>query len=257
MWHYAEWGTGRPLVLLHGLGMSHVAWTPVAPLLARERRVIAFDIAGFGRTPPLPRPTPPTVSDLVDALEACLHELGLALPIDIAGNSLGGWMALEAGRRGLARRVVAISPAGLWPSSPPAHVHLIFRALRFSARHLPGVAKRVLSVPALRELMLAVPISAGSRRMPAAAAARVVDDLGLCPAFEATLAQTRAPFAGSDIAVPLTVAFGDRDWILTARSRRHDALPPHTRWLEPRGWGHVPMWADPEGVAAVILAGIS
>ena len=257
MWHYAEWGTGQPLVLLHGLGMSHYAWTPVAPLLARERRVIAFDIAGFGRTPPLPPNTAPTVPPLVDALESCLHEAGIPLPVDLAGNSLGGWMALEAGRRGLARRIVAISPAGLWSSRPPAHVAVIFRALRFGARHVPGAAKRLLSIAALRELTLALPISAGSRRMPAAAVARLVDDLGRCPAFEATFRHTRTPFAGPDIAVPVTVAFGDRDWILPAASRCRDTLPPHTRWLEPRGWGHVPMWADPQGVASVILQGIS
>jgi hypothetical protein len=53
MWHYAACGTGRPLILLHGIGMSRVVWNPVLPHLTATRRAIAFDIAGLGSTPPL------------------------------------------------------------------------------------------------------------------------------------------------------------------------------------------------------------
>ena len=68
MWHYTETGKGRPLVLLHGIGMSHAAWAAVTPYLSSTRRVIAFDTAGFGLTPPLPDGVLPTVSNLVDGL---------------------------------------------------------------------------------------------------------------------------------------------------------------------------------------------
>jgi pimeloyl-ACP methyl ester carboxylesterase len=46
MWHYCETGSGPPLILLHGIGMSHAAWSAVIPRLRPMRRVIAFDIAG-------------------------------------------------------------------------------------------------------------------------------------------------------------------------------------------------------------------
>lgn len=74
-------------------------------------------------------------------------------------------------------------------------------------------------------------------------------------AFEETFEHTRPPFSGHRIAVPITVAFGDRDWILTKRSRCRNALPAHTKWIDTRGWGHVPMWIDPAGVAQLILEG--
>ena len=35
-WHYCDTGTGRPLVLLHGIGMSHAAWNPVTPYLRED-----------------------------------------------------------------------------------------------------------------------------------------------------------------------------------------------------------------------------
>jgi len=57
------------------------------------------------------------------------------------------------------------------------------------------------------------------------------------------------------ITVPVTVAFGDRDWILLKRWQRRNELPAHTRWVEKHGWGHVPMWVDPVGVSQLILDG--
>jgi pimeloyl-ACP methyl ester carboxylesterase len=255
LWYYRETGSGRPLILLHGLGMSHAVWNAVTPCLRSTRRVIAFDIAGFGSTPPLPTGTLPTIANLVDGLGRSLHEIGIEIPVDIAGNSLGGYLALEAARRGLARSVVAISPAGLWKKHPPPHVKYVFGTLRFMARRLPRIAKAAVRAPWLRELAFAVPLSVGSRRMRASDAFRAVDDLATTPVFEETFRHTRSPFSGRDIAVPVTVAFGDRDWILPKRSRDRSGLPAHTRWVEKHGWGHVPLWVDPVGVSQLILEG--
>ena len=253
MWHFSATGSGRPLVLLHGIGMSHAAWSAVTPYLQASRRVIALDIAGFGLTPPMSRGTPPTVPHLVEALARSLGEIGVTLPVDMAGNSLGGSMALEAARLGMARTIVAISPIGLWRHGPSPHVNCVFRGLRWMATRWPGLLNATMSSPWLRELALAVPLSAGSRRMPARDARRAVEDLAASTAFEATFDNTLSPFSGRDIRVPLTVAFGDRDWILTKRSRRRDRLPAHTRWVTVKRWGHVPMWVDPLGVSRLIL----
>lgn len=252
-WHHLVTGSGRPLVLLHGIGMSHAVWAPITPHLAATRRVIAFDVAGFGRTPPLPPQLPPTIANLVDALERSLRAIGVALPVDMAGNSLGGCLALEAARRGLARRVVAVSPIGLWREHEPSHVRYVFGSLRLLVRRAPRVVNAAMKVRWLRAAALAVPISIGSGRMHPADAVRLVDDLAASTAFAETFANTRAPFSGRDIAVPVTVVFGERDWILTAPARRRDALPPHATWIVRRGWGHVPMWIDPVGVAQLLL----
>lgn len=255
VWHFSETGSGRPLILLHGIGMSHAAWNPVIPYLSPTRRVIAFDAAGFGSTPPLPRGTPPTIARLVDSLVESIHEIGIPVPVDIAGNSLGGSMALEAARRGIARTVVAISPAGLWRTRGAPHVKYVFGGLRFMTKNFPRFSRATLRISLVRELVLAVPVSAGSRRMPASDAVRAVDDLARSTAFEATFDNTRAPFVAQDIGVPVTVAFGSRDWILPTGSQDRGALPAHTTWISRKTWGHVPMWIDPSGVAEVILDG--
>jgi len=253
-WHHRVSGKGRPIVLLHGLGMSHAVWDAVTPHLASTRRVIAFDIAGFGLTPPLTSGIPPTVPHLTDALDDSLRNLGIDDPVDLVGNSLGGTIALEAARRGRARTVVAISPACLWKARPPFHVGYLFSAMYMSARHCPALLREAMAWRWLRELALAVPLSPGSRRMTIADARRTVEALASSTRFRETFEATRAPFVGGgSIAVPVTIAFGTRDVILNARSRVRDHVPPHTRWIEPRGWGHVPMWADPAGVARLIL----
>jgi pimeloyl-ACP methyl ester carboxylesterase len=91
--------------------------------------------------------------------------------------------------------------------------------------------------------------------MPLRDALRAVDDLATSQAFEDTFDNTRCPFSGGDFSAHLTVAFGDRDWILPKGSRYLKRLPATTKLVEKLGWGHVPMWVDPFGVAQVILQG--
>lgn len=93
MWNKLDIGSGRPLILLHGIGMSHKAWNPIIPILSQSRRVIAFDIAGFGDSPKFDLNLEPTIENLVKALAEQLHEIGIDEPVDIVGNSMGdGWL---------------------------------------------------------------------------------------------------------------------------------------------------------------------
>ena len=153
-WHYKQQGTGRPLILLHGIGMSSNAWKPVMPILAAQRRVIAFDLPGFGRTPPLPAGTPPTAENIIRSLQDSLREMGIDEPVDFAGNSLGGYFAMEAARRGLARSVVALSPGGLWERDASAHVKPLFRIMRKGLQTFPLLGEALVLFPPLRMLLM-------------------------------------------------------------------------------------------------------
>lgn len=253
-WHYIEAGSGRPLVLLHGIGMSSGAWKTVIPLLARERRVLAFDVAGFGRTPPLSEA--PSAANLATALGRTLQAIGVDTPVDIVGNSMGGYIALEAAKQGLARSVVALSPAGLWSDTGLSrHISFSLQAARWSTSRMPKLAQRAMTITPLRWLALAVPVSARGWKIPLADAQACVADIATATGFEATFAHAGRFAGGQDISVPLTIAFGSQDWLLTRSAQQRQELPAHARWLTPRGWGHVPMWDDPRGVARLILDG--
>jgi pimeloyl-ACP methyl ester carboxylesterase len=90
--HVADFGgSGTPIVLVHGLGGSHVNWLSVGERLAARGRVLAPDLAGFGRTPLAGR------SAAVDANRALLDRfLGATCdePAILVGNSMGGLISL-------------------------------------------------------------------------------------------------------------------------------------------------------------------
>ena len=96
-----------------GIGSSGAAWRPVVPRLAAEREVWRVDLPGFGRSEALPAGDPCGIEALADAAERFFDEAGLERP-HVAGNSLGGAVGLELGRRDRSPR----SPRSRRPASP-------------------------------------------------------------------------------------------------------------------------------------------
>jgi pimeloyl-ACP methyl ester carboxylesterase len=239
-------GAGPPLILLHPLGADRQVWAPVLERLAAERDVVAVDLPGFGASPPLDAATTPTPRALAAAVRGLADDLGLE-GWHVAGNSLGGWVALALGLQGAAS-VTAIAPAGLWsgPLVPRASV-----ARRLARAALPVIGAAARS-PALRRAILAGSVAHPERVGPEAAA-RLVRAYARAPGFEAVNAAMRAShFTGlADIEVPVTLVWPEHDR-LVARPRH---VPPRVRerWLA--DCGHIPMWDDPAAVAAALLDG--
>src|SRR6202451_3661944 len=134
--NYHREGEGPTLVLLHGIGHHWQAWEPVIDLLVDEFDVIACDSPGFGRSAALPASIEPTISAYVDAFEWFFVELGLERP-HVAGNSMGGAIALELARGRSLRSVSAFSPAGFWTSAERRFCQLSLTALAGT----PGVLR--------------------------------------------------------------------------------------------------------------------
>lgn len=113
--HSAEIGlrrSGRPLVLLHGLGDSHRTWRHVAPLLAEDRWVLALDLAGHGRSA---RPDASYALDWHSKLVARWAEKQGLEEIDVVAHSFGGGVAqmLLLENRPRIRRLILVAPGGL------------------------------------------------------------------------------------------------------------------------------------------------
>jgi pimeloyl-ACP methyl ester carboxylesterase len=240
---YDRAGAGTPLVLIHPLGGDRRVWEPVRERLGRERDVIALDLPGFGESPPLPGT--PTPSALAQAVARFLDGLGIDRP-HVAGNSLGGWVALELGLAGRARSVGAIAPAGLWPEPLGPKTGIARRLARGTLPVVPLVARW----PAGRRALLGS-VVARPDRVPPAAATHLVRGYTTAPGFVATNAAMRAAtFRGLErVRAPVTLAWPEHDRLVA----RPAYLPPavHNRVL--RGCGHVPMWDEPEHVANLLL----
>jgi pimeloyl-ACP methyl ester carboxylesterase len=237
-------GRGAPLVLLHPLGADRHVWDAVVPLIAGRREVIAVDLPGFGQSAALTG-REPTPRALAAAVAEHLASLGLARP-HVAGNSLGGWIALELGLSGAAASVTGIAPAGLWPEPlvPKAAIaHRLARALRPAAG--PFAATR----PG-RSLLLSGAV-AHPRRVPPAAARQLVDAYATAADFGAVNDAMRAGrFEGLErIRCPVTLVWPDHDRLI----RRPVWVPDLIRNVVLSDAGHVPMWDAPEALAQILL----
>jgi pimeloyl-ACP methyl ester carboxylesterase len=244
-------GSGEPLLLLHGLGGSTAVWGPVIERLAEERDVLAIDLPGFGLTLPLPAGVEPNAVNLAAAVREAAAELGFERP-HVAGNSLGGWVALELGRAGWAASVTAISPAGLWRK--PLGDRRVNP--RLWAKRLRPFVSLALRTRRTRESMLAT-FAARPDLVPAKEGRDLVlgwiDSSGYDGANKAMRTHVFDPAGYPDL--PVTLAWGDRDRLLAPP--RPERRPTGSRYLVLPGVGHTPMWDDPELVARTLLEGSS
>jgi pimeloyl-ACP methyl ester carboxylesterase len=222
------------LVLVHGLGDSAEGWARVLPTLARDRQVIALDLAGFGRTPIPPEGMHFEV--LLDYLTEALDVLGYGR-VALAGNSLGGALAIRFAARHPERT------GRLFLLDSMAFASALPRALEPKTRELA------------REL---VKISAGiGTPLPGF----ILDDLirrAHDPARRAYLANV-APLDLTDdlrgLTLPVTVIWGARDQLapLVVGERIRD-LAPDAELIVLPGTGHTPQTETPRQVIAIMRA---
>lgn len=114
--YYETYGSGTPLLLLHGGTVNLSMWSPHIPALAKHFYVIALDSRGHGRTS---NPSG-TLSYrlLADDTAAFIRALGLERPF-VYGYSDGGQIAFELGMHypNLARAYVIGAAAHRWPKA--------------------------------------------------------------------------------------------------------------------------------------------
>jgi pimeloyl-ACP methyl ester carboxylesterase len=250
-------GEGPPLVLLHGIGLRWQIWEPVIGALARAYDVIACDSPGFGDSPPLASPITPDIASYADAFERFFAESGLDRP-HVAGNSMGGAIALELARRRAVASATAISPAGFWTAAERRFCQLSLAPLA----QTPATARPALEALARTRagrLALLWQTFGHPTRVPGEVVVQSLRSAWAAPAFMPALAafddySFDAP--GELTGTAVTIAWGNRDRLLPYRTQapRARALLPHARHVT-LGVGHVPFYDDPAAVAETIRVG--
>ena len=242
---YERTGEGPPLLLVHGLGATRAIWRPQVDRVARERDVIALDMPGFGDSPVLGET--PTPWALAAAIGRMCGELGLERP-HVAGNSLGGWVALEIAKRDEAASLCLISPAGLWrkPLGPRA-----LNARRWAQRLRPllGAATRNRRT---REAMLRTAVGR-PENVPLDAARSMIAAWIDAPGYDAANAEMRR-YVCEDldrVRVATTIAWGELDRLVGPP--RPERRPPGSRFVKLEGCGHTPNWDAPELICELLL----
>ncbi len=257
-------GEGPPLILLHGYADSADTWRLLLDRLReRGRAAVALDMPGFGTADRLQREA--AILPQLDAFaEAAIERWSeeAAGPVAMAGNSLGGAVALRAGERhgdGRLSGVAPIAPAGLDMPTWFAAIQgaPLVRAMLRSPVPVPEVAVRRAVGTTYRVLAFASPRKAdeavvgaftshfGSRR----------DVVRLLATGRRLLPELKAPFSLAKVSCPVLVVWGERDRMVAhSGAERIVAALPETRVeLLPR-CGHCPQIEEPDQLAE-LLAG--
>jgi pimeloyl-ACP methyl ester carboxylesterase len=250
-------GTGTPLLLLHGIGAIWLAWSPVLPHLEPHHDVIVPTLHGHAGGPPLDEEVEPSVQALVDGIEEELDRLGLK-KVHIAGNSLGGWIGIELARRGRARSLVLLSPAGAWRS--PRRLKLTTHGVRYSLGALARYSHRADAIAErrlLRWAMLAGQV-AHPHHVPHESLVTYIHASGQSPIVDPLLRILHlrpVDTLPADRDYPVRLVWAERDLVLPFKHFGSPMLErlPGAELIRLSGVGHVPMSDDPARVAELIL----
>jgi pimeloyl-ACP methyl ester carboxylesterase len=271
--HYVDFGgpdDAPRLVLVHGLGGSHLNWDTFAPLLVPHARVLAIDLPGFGRSEPGGRPA--TVHANVEVLHRFLQEVA-GEPAVLIGNSMGGMISIleTAQHPASVRGLVLVDPAV--PGTRRSLDPLV--AVTFALYAMPVLGERFIwlrrarqtPLQRVREMLRLVGVDPDT--LPSAVIDRSValleqreDHAGMDKAYLAAarslLAQLADPRryrqAMERVDGPVLLVHGDLDRLIPVQAAR-DVARRHPRWryVELDGVGHVPQLQCPERLAGVVL----
>jgi pimeloyl-ACP methyl ester carboxylesterase len=236
------------LVLVHGLGSAGTIWKTLVPQLVESFTVYAIDLPGHGDAPLRddeemdPRSLAQAIVDYV------ANDLGVE-SMHVAGNSLGGWIALEmaAVAPDHVLSVTALAPAGLWQEQPPRKFppSLDARILAKISQYFMKTAYRIpllkaigykkithlwreLSFESCRDSVIAMARSKGYMPMWHGANGR---------RFESVVPEK----------VELSVIFGDEDRTLPEEiAQEKEVAPDHANWIVVDNCAHVIMWNYPD-----------
>jgi pimeloyl-ACP methyl ester carboxylesterase len=249
--NYVDIGEGElePIVFVHGLGGQWQNFLENIPRAAQERRVIALDLPGFGRTPmPSERITIPGYGRCVDSL---CEKLSLGR-VDMVGNSMGGYVAAEVAIQFPERidQLILVSAAGI-SSANIARAPILTAgriataAVSYTAARLRPIAAR----PKSRHLALAL-----VARYPSLLRADLAYEgffkgtgkPGFDDALRASLEydfRDRLP----EIRQPTLIVWGEKDSIIPVRdATEFERLIPDSRKVVMKNTGHIAMAERPQ-----------
>jgi len=257
-------GTGIPYLLIHGFADSADTWRPLLHELATAGRgAAAIDLAGFGAAAAL-APDSPMLGQWDRMVNQAVRELSEAndgSPVFIAGNSLGGSLALRAAERAElpVAGIIPIAPAGLEMARWFGVIEgeFLIRLLRLSPVPIPELAVREVVGRVYANLAFSAPGRAGpeaiasfTRHIPSVSRGSEILDLGrrLLPELEDT------PFHLDRIECPLLLVWGDRDrMVYTGGAERVLRTVPYADIEVIPNCGHCPQVELPERLAQMLL----
>ena len=249
--NYVDLGEGPALVLIHGLGASWQSWLENMPELARDHRVVAMDLPGFGYS------EMPGEDITIEYYARWCFTLLDALEIDeaaLVGNSMGGFIAAEMAIRNPDRvqRLAVVSAAVFWQDYRRAQP--LVGLARLSDAHVARALTRSTDAVATRPRLRSWALATAGFRYPHLISKELAHELvrsarrteGFLPALEA-LADYPLEEELPKISCPTLIVWGAHDTLVPVKdAARMRELIPGSRSEVFERTGHVAMLERPE-----------
>jgi pimeloyl-ACP methyl ester carboxylesterase len=249
------------VVLLHGFTAAWRIWHPILADLVARYEVIAPTLPGHHGGPSYPADLPITFEHSTDAVEGLLDEMGIGAA-HFVGNSMGGGIALELAKRGRARSVVALAPAGGWSPGDgegPRIGNFFTRQIKM-LRRTHAWSERIMKRPGTRRLAFREIMRHGELVSPADAAEISQAALG-CSISQRAIRELLADNAGltignlDRITCPVLLATPQFDRVLPGprHAPRYLREIPGVKAITLADCGHVPVLDDAKLVTKLIV----
>lgn len=247
------------MMLLHPFMMSQNVWKNVAPAIADTGRYEVYAPTMPGHNGGVKGRFFLDTAELADDVERRMDGLGWETA-HIVGNSLGGWVAFELERRGRARTLTGIAPAGGWHRWSLAKYEIVFKFVAGLPVYLIAklLGQRAARLPGARQLAF-VPISAYPHGIDDDDLHEIIDDVTHCAAYYQLLVKALllpGLMELTETSVPTHLVVCEKDRVLPhPRFTRHFTthLPDHTEVTHLDGVGHIPMFEAPDRIAKLIV----
>jgi pimeloyl-ACP methyl ester carboxylesterase len=255
-----ELGSGPPVVFVHGLSGSWQNWLEQLPVFARDHRVVALDLPGFGASE-MPAEKI-SISGYARVLDALYDELGIDSAA-VVGNSMGGFIGAELAIAYPARveRLVLVSAAGL--SIQHMRDERALAVLRTADKRLAAYAgwlgsrsDELAHRPRSRRLIFGL-IAHRPDRLPGPLIAEQLRGSGKSGFVPALDALTGYPIHDrlSEIACPTLIVWGAEDRLVPVRDADEFArLIPNARKVVWPKTGHMAMLERPAAFNRLLSA---
>ena len=248
-------GSGPPLVLIHGFTDTWRGWELVLPALGARFDVLAATLPGHAGGPRLERLDRAV---LADGVERAMDDAGIETA-RIAGNSLGGYVALQLAERGRAVSVVAFAPAGGWDDFETHHAEIteFFTTTHELVLGAAPYADEIMSTPEGRRRATEY-TTTSYEHIPAELLAHQLRGAAGC-ASESLLELSGREgfpldFARIDCPVRLVWGTADRVLPLPLSAERYRRELPDADWIELPDVGHCPQLDVPAETVELIAS---
>ena len=255
-----DMGSGEPVIFIHGLSGCWQNWLEQLPLFARDHRVIAVDLPGFGQSEMPVKEI--SISCYAEAIDELMEELDIETA-RIVGNSMGGFIGAELAIQHPERveRLVLVAAAGLSIESirtdrKKGLRHRAENVVFFSLGHIASRSHQVALRPRLRHALLML-VAAHPQKLPGPLAAQQVLGSGTPGFSDALEAMCRYPLRDrlEKISCPTLILWGDKDRLVPVKDAAvFEELIPNSRKIVYDDTGHVSMMERPARFNADVQA---